>query len=66
MPSCVSDARLSPGATATSLLAAVGDIDADAAALVGHQPDCSEIAVVLAGRDPGFPPGGMLALDVEP
>ncbi len=60
------DARLAPGATVPRLLAAVAELDADAVAVVGHQPDCSEIAIVFSGRDPGFPPGGMLALDVEP
>jgi phosphohistidine phosphatase SixA len=28
-------------------------------AVVCHQPDCSEIALALAGHDPGFPPAGM-------
>ena len=49
------DARLAPGATAADLRAAVGEGDLPVAT-VGHQPDCSEIAVALTGRDPGFPP----------
>ncbi len=57
--------RLAPGATAAALLDALRPATEDAVAAVGHQPDCSGIALTLAGRDPGFPPGGMLALDVE-
>jgi phosphohistidine phosphatase SixA len=35
------------------------------AATVGHQPDCSEIAVALTGSDPGFPPAGVAAIELE-
>ncbi|MGH3078441.1 MAG: SixA phosphatase family protein [Gaiellaceae bacterium] len=52
------DERLAPGATAELLREAVAGHDSPVAA-VGHQPDCSEIAVALTGQDPGFPPGGM-------
>ena len=58
------DARLAPGTTATALLDAVAETEEDAVATVGHQPDCSEIALALAGLDPGFPAGGMLELEV--
>lgn len=58
--------RLAPGATASALLSALASLPVDAVAAVGHQPDCSEIAQALIGRDPGFPPGGMLTLDVSP
>ncbi|HLF67736.1 MAG TPA: histidine phosphatase family protein [Gaiellaceae bacterium] len=51
------DARLSPGTTAETLRAAIGQ-EAGPVAAVCHQPDCSHIALALAGRDPGFPPGG--------
>ena len=34
-------------------------------AAVGHQPDCSEIAIALTGRDPGFPPGGDPRLELS-
>jgi phosphohistidine phosphatase len=59
------DARLSPGATAESVREALADCSSPVAT-VGHQPDCSEIALALSGRDPGFPPGGMAAIDIEP
>lgn len=52
------DDRLAPGATADALRAAVGD-ETRAVAAVCHQPDCSEIALALAGHDPGFPPAGV-------
>ena len=32
---------------------------------VGHQPDCSEIALALAGADPGFPTAGMFELELS-
>jgi phosphohistidine phosphatase SixA len=59
------DARLSPGASVDSLRAAVAAAAVPVAA-VGHQPDCSEIALALTGGDPGFPPAGMLAIELEP
>ncbi|MDW8337650.1 MAG: histidine phosphatase family protein [Thermoleophilia bacterium] len=52
------DARLSPGATASGLRELLAGLDGPVAAIC-HQPDCSEIALALAGRDPGFPPGGV-------
>jgi phosphohistidine phosphatase SixA len=58
------DDRLAPGATADDLLAVVEGAEASVVA-VGHQPDCSEIAVALSGRDPGFPPAGVAELDVS-
>jgi phosphohistidine phosphatase len=65
------DDRLAPGATAEGLLAAVGEAAAGlgkqadgAVATVGHQPDCSEIALTLTGRDPGFPAAGVVAVDL--
>ena len=33
-------------------------------ATVGHQPDCSEIALELTGVDPGFPVAGSVELTV--
>ncbi len=57
------ESRLSPGATAEDLLAAVEDA-VSPVATVGHQPDCSEIALALTGSDPGFPPAGMAAIDL--
>jgi phosphohistidine phosphatase len=40
------DERLAPGATAGDVLAAVEDAG-DTVVVVGHQPDCSEIALAL-------------------
>ena len=57
------DDRLGPGATAGDLLAVVAG--STTAVAVGHQPDCSEIAVALSGRDPGFPPAGVAELDLD-
>jgi phosphohistidine phosphatase len=59
------DARLSPGATAASLREAVANYTRPVAT-VGHQPDCSEIALALTGVDPGFPPAGMAAIELVP
>jgi phosphohistidine phosphatase len=59
------DSRLSPGATAESLREAVSDCPSPVAT-VGHQPDCSEIALALTGRSPGFPPAGMATIDLTP
>jgi phosphohistidine phosphatase len=60
------DDRLAPGASADSLLAAAGDAGGTVVA-VGHQPDCSEIAVALTGGpDPGFAPAGYLEVEVSP
>ena len=52
------DARLEPGATADALRSSAAG-EAGPIATVGHQPDCSEIALALTGADPGFPPGGV-------
>jgi phosphohistidine phosphatase SixA len=35
-------------------------------ATVGHQPDCSEIAVALTGSDPGFPVAGVAEIELTP
>ena len=58
------DDRLAPGATAEDLRAAVEGSETTVVA-VGHQPDCSEIAVPLSGRDPGFPTAGVAELDLD-
>ena len=56
---------LAPGATASGLAAALAGLEGPVAT-VGHQPDCSEIALALIGRDPGFPAAGMVQLDLDP
>ena len=58
------DPRLAPGADADALCAAVAGAHEPAAA-VCHQPDCSEMARSLTGRDPGFPPGGVAELELQ-
>lgn len=60
-----SDERLAPGATATDVRGAVTGVDGPVA-VVGHQPDCSEIAQELTGRDPGFATGSAVEISVDP
>jgi phosphohistidine phosphatase len=55
--------ELAPGATIDSLRRAVDGLSGPVA-VVGHQPDCSEIAYAVIGRDPGFPVAGMVELDL--
>ena len=59
------DERLAPGAGAADRRSAVagrGDIDV----VVGHQPDCGQIAAELSGGpEPAFPPGGTFELSLE-
>ena len=57
--------RLAPGATARDVRAAVAGTSGSVA-MVGHQPDCSEIAFAVTGADPGFAPGSMVELELDP
>lgn len=57
------DDRLLPGATLNLLREAVEGAEGPVAA-VGHQPDCSEIALELTGSDPGFPTGGVAEIEL--
>jgi phosphohistidine phosphatase len=57
------DDRLSPGATLSLLRDVVSGAQGPIAA-VGHQPDCSEIALELTGSDPGFRPGGFTEIQL--
>ena len=57
--------RLAPGATAAALVAALAG-EPGPVATVGHQPDCSEIAVALTGKDPGFRVAGMAEIELAP
>jgi phosphohistidine phosphatase len=57
------DERLAPGADAEQLRRAVEN-EPGPVAVVGHQPDCSEIAFELTGRDPGFPTGGVAEIEL--
>jgi len=57
------DDALAPGATADGLAQAL-EGEQGPVATVGHQPDCSEIAYAVIGRDPGFPVAGMVELEL--
>jgi len=57
------DERLAPGADVTSLSAAVTG-RGETLVVVGHQPDCSEIVLVLTGEDVSFAPAGVVELDL--
>ena len=59
------DERLAPGATAEDVRAVVAG-HGDTVAVVGHQPDCGQIAAAL-GVDPAppFPPLGWAVIDVS-
>jgi phosphohistidine phosphatase len=56
--------RLAPGATVDDLRESLTGLEGPVAT-VGHQPDCSEIAIALTGTDPGFAPGAMAVFDLE-
>jgi phosphohistidine phosphatase SixA len=58
------DDRLGPGTTLDLLREALVGVDGPVA-VVAHQPDCSEIALALTGHDPGFPPAGVLELELS-
>jgi phosphohistidine phosphatase SixA len=59
----VPDERLAPGATAESVRAAVAG--RTEVVVVGHQPDCGEIAAELGrGAAPDFPPAGFAVLEL--
>jgi phosphohistidine phosphatase len=57
------DDRLAPGATAEDVVA-VAVADSGTVVVVGHQPDCSEIALALAGRAIDFPTGGHTEIEL--
>ena len=57
------DEALAPGATADVFTRSLAG-ERGPVATVGHQPDCSEIALALIGSDPGFPVAGMAELDL--
>jgi phosphohistidine phosphatase len=58
------DERLAPGATAEAVRAAAEE-RGETVIVVGHQPDCSRIAAALGGgKEPAFPPAGMLSLEL--
>ena len=57
------DDRLAPGATAEDVLAAVEGAGATVV-VVGHQPDCSEIAFALGAGDGDFAPGAFAEIEL--
>jgi phosphohistidine phosphatase SixA len=57
------DGRLAPGAGAEDVLAAVEDVGATVVA-VGHQPDCSEIALALGAGEREFAPAAFAAIEL--
>jgi phosphohistidine phosphatase len=59
------DERLAPGATLLLVREAIQEADSNGpVAVVGHQPDLSEVAFELTGQDPGFPTGGVAEIDL--
>jgi phosphohistidine phosphatase len=63
---CVSEPSdsLAPGATAAGLLEAIAG-RGEIVVVVGHQPDCGQIAAELGdGTEPAFPPAGLLELQL--
>src|SRR6476659_7963440 len=59
----VVDERLAPGATLDDLRAAVAG-RGETVIVVGHQPDCGEIALAVTGRELSFPTAGFAELDL--
>jgi len=57
------DERLAPGATAEDVLAAVEGADATVV-VVGHQPDCSEIALTLGAGERDFAPAAFAEIEL--
>lgn len=57
------DERLAPGASAEDVRAVVAG-RGEAVAVVGHQPDCSDIAAELTGEPVRFAPGALLEIEL--
>jgi phosphohistidine phosphatase len=59
------DERLAPGASADDVRAAI-EGRGDQVVVVGHQPDCGQIAGALTGGpEPRFPAGGFVVLELD-
>jgi phosphohistidine phosphatase len=59
------DERLAPGASVDDVRDAV-EGGGDQVVVVGHQPDCGQIAAALTGGpEPRFPAGGHVVLELE-
>jgi phosphohistidine phosphatase SixA len=57
------DERLAPGATVDDVRAAVAG-RGETVVVVGHQPDCGQIALALTGREVPFPTGGFAEIEL--
>jgi phosphohistidine phosphatase len=58
------DERLAPGATPDAVRAVVAG-RGDTVVVVGHQPDCGQIAAAISGGDPPpFPAAGVCELEL--
>ena len=61
----IPDERLAPGASVDDVRAAV-EGRGDQIIVVGHQPDCGQIAAALTGGpEPRFPAGGVVVLELD-
>jgi len=59
------DDRLAPGATVDDVRAVLAG-RGDPVVVVGHQPDCGQIAAALSGGpEPRFPAGGLVVVELE-
>jgi phosphohistidine phosphatase len=60
------DERLAPGASVEDVRAAI-EGRGERVVVVGHQPDCGEIAAALTGGgpEPLFPAGGLVVLELD-
>jgi phosphohistidine phosphatase SixA len=59
------DERLAPGASADDVRAVI-EGRGDQVVVVGHQPDCGQVAAALTGGpEPSFPAGGLAVLELE-
>jgi phosphohistidine phosphatase len=59
------DDRLAPGASADDVRAAI-EGRGDQVVVVGHQPDCGQIAAALTGGpEPRFPAAGFVILELD-
>jgi phosphohistidine phosphatase len=57
--------RLAPGASLEDVRAAVAG-RGEQVVVVGHQPDCGQIAAALTGGpEPRFPAGGLVVLELD-
>jgi len=59
----VIDDKLAPGATPADVRDAA-DGRGETVVVVGHQPDCGEAVLALAGREVAFPPAGYHELEL--